>query len=248
MKRMLAVSLTLLLSTSALADITATYKVRNGGDMQISYRDDQHVRLNVPGGGYALLTGEKVYMVSQEKGQWIATDLEQMKAMMANMPMGSANNAGEKSDADFSFVDTGKQESIAGYTGTVYEIKDRTNGKTYEAVLSDHKDIATLYRGMLQVARQMVSNMGVGKGMPELPAGRGGLLRQDNQFVLTGVDKADKGEDYYQLPKGVKMRDLSQAAQSMKSMPMPSAEDMQNMDPRARAMMEKMMKNMQQGQ
>lgn len=248
MKYLIAASLALLFSVPALADITATYKVRDGGDMQISYRDDQHVRLNVPGGGYALLTGEKVYMVSQEMGQWVATDLEQMKAMMANMPMGGSNKAVDKSETDFSFVDTGKKETIAGYTGTVYQIKDRTNGKTYEAVLSDHKDIATLYRGMLQVATQMVSNMGMGKGMPELPSGRGGLLRQDNQFVLTGVDKADQGAGYYELPKGVKMRDLSQAAQSMKSMPMPSAQDMQNMDPRARAMMEKMMQNMQQGQ
>lgn len=245
MKKLFVAALALLASTSALADITATYKIREGGDLTISYRDDNHVRMDVPGGGYALLTGEKVYMVSQEGGQWVATDLAQMKAMMANMPIPQSPAGKEKSENDFSFVNTGKKEVVAGYEGTLYEITDKTNGKTYQAVLSNAEDITTLYKGLLRVSLKMVDNMGLGKTMPELPDAKGGLLRQGQEFVLTRVDKADKGGAYYQLPPGVKMRDLSQAADAMKNMPMPSAQDMQNMDPRAKAMMEQMMQKMQ---
>ncbi len=246
MKRVIISTLLMLASLPVLADITASYKIREGGTMQISYRDDQHVRMDVPGGGYALLSGDKMYMVNKEAGQWVATDMDQMKGMMANMPFSGGARDKEKSERDFSFVDTGKKETVAGYTGKLFEITDKTNGKTYQAVLSDHDDIVALYRGLLRVSQKIVNSMGMGKGMPDLPASRGGLLRKDQDILLTSLDKSDKGSSYYKLPAGVKIRDMSEAMQGMKNMPMPSADDMKNMDPRARAMMEQMMQKMQQ--
>lgn len=245
MKKLFVAAMALLASTSALADITATYKIREGGDLTISYRDDNHVRMDVPGNGYALLIGEKLYLVSQEGGQWIATDLSQMQGLMANMPFSSSAPGREKSQSDFSFVDTGKEEVVAGYTGSVFEVTQKDSGKRHQVVLTDHDDVVDLYKGLLGVTQKIIQSLGAGSGMPDLPAVRGGLLRRDADIVLTSLDKSDKGKNYFALPAGVKVHDLSQAADAMKNMPMPSAQDMQNMDPSAKAMMEKMMKGMQ---
>ncbi|MDF1781408.1 MAG: hypothetical protein P1U67_08950 [Alcanivoracaceae bacterium] len=228
-----------MVSTQALADITANYKASGGHNMAISYRDDSHIRLNIDSGKgtYVLLAEGNIYMVNKDGNQWVATDLSQMKQFMANMPFGKTPAAKEKSDSDFEFVDTGRTETVAGYDGKVYEILDKTNGKKYETVLSGHEDIANLYRALISLSKQMVNDMGLGNKMPELPSSKGGLLRQGNDFVLTGVDKGDKGEGYFQLPAGVVMRDFGAM---MGSIPMPTAEDMKNIDPRALEMMKKM--------
>ena len=245
MKRTIAALTVMLLPLAAQADITAHYSTgQKGHDMSISVQDDTHVRLDIGPDSYALLSADIVYMLHKEKGQWYATDLAELKQYMAGMPMGKHVDRARKTADDFKFVDTGRTEKVAGYSGNVYQVIDLTTNKKYDVVLSKAEDIARVYRGLLEISRQMVSNMGMGKSMPELPDTRGGLLRQGNQFVLTGVDKADKGDSYYALPKGVQMRKMGGASGQRPQMP--SAEQLQKMDPRAQEMMKQMMQRMQQ--
>jgi hypothetical protein len=228
MKRILALSL-ILFSLPAMADITASYDVNSKQNMEISYKDDKHLRLNMGADSYALYVDGKVYMVTKAGGSWMATDLAELKQMMSNMPFGQKQKPAPSSEKDYKMVKTGRTETVAGYEGNVYEFTDLRNNEKYEAVLSDHDDIATLYKGLMKISREIANSAGVGDQIPEMPAVKGGLLRQGKNLRLTSVDKQDKGLAYYQLPAGVQMQTFAMPEGMPKGMTMPDAESLQKM-------------------
>lgn len=228
MKRILALSL-VLFSFPAMADITASYQVNGKQNMQVSYKDDNHLRLNMGAESYALYVEGKVYMVTKAGGSWMATDLAQLKQMMSNMPFGQKSQPAPASEKDYKMVKTGRTETVAGYEGNVYEFTDLRNNEKYEAVLSEHDDIASLYKGLMKISREIANSAGMGSQIPEMPAVKGGLLRQGKNLRLTSVDKADKGLAYYQLPAGVQMQTFSMPEGMPKGMSMPDAESLQKM-------------------
>jgi hypothetical protein len=227
MKRILALAL-VIFSLPAMADITASYQVNGKQNMQISYKDDNHLRLNMGADNYALYVDGKVYMVTKAGGSWMATDLAQLKQMMGNMPFGQKPQAAPASEKDYKMVKTGRTETVAGYEGNVYEFTDLRSNEKYDVVLSEHDDIASLYKGLMKISREIANSAGMGSQIPEMPAVKGGLLRQGKNLRLTSVDKADKGLAYYQLPAGVQMQTFSMP-EMPKGMTMPDAESLQNM-------------------
>lgn len=226
MKRILTLSL-LVLSFPAMADITANYQVSGGRNMAISYQDDSHLRMDMGKDSYALYVDGKIYMLARAGGTWMATDLAQLKQMMGSMPFGQKAQPQPQpsSEKDYKMVKTGRMETVAGYEGNVYEFTDLRSNEKYEAVLTEHDDIATLYKGLLKVSREIANSAGVGDQIPEMPAINGGLLRQGDNLRLTSVDKQDKGDAYYQLPAGVKMQSFSMP----EGMKMPDADSLQKM-------------------
>lgn len=222
----------MLFSFPAMADITASYQVNGKQSMQISYKDDSHLRLNMGADSYALYVEGKVYMLTKAGGSWMATDLAQLKQMMSNMPFAQKEQAPAPSEKDYKMVKTGRTETVAGYEGNVYEFTDLRNNKKYDAVLSEHDDIASLYKGLMKISREIANSAGMGDQIPEMPAVQGGLLRQGNNLRLTSVDKSDKGQSYYRLPEGVQMQRFSMP-EGMPKMPqgmkMPDAEALQKM-------------------
>lgn len=227
MKKILALSL-ILYSLPTMADITASYEVNGKQNMQISHRDDNHLRLNMGADSYALYVDGKVYMVTKVGGLWMAADLSQLKQMMSNMPFGQQQPV-PLSEKDYKMVKTGRTETVAGYEGNVYEFTDLRNNEKYEAVLSEHDDIASLYQSLMKVSREIANSAGMGDKIPEMPAVKGGLLRQGKNLRLTSVDKEDKGLEYYQLPAGVKVQAFSMPEGMPQGMTMPDAESLQKM-------------------
>lgn len=241
----------LIFSAAAMADISATYRVGGDHSMTVSVRDDRAVRMDVAKDTFMLLKGDKTYSVRRDGKRWVAMDMAEMQKMIAGMG-GIAEDDFDESDegGDFNFRDTGRSETVAGYSGKVYEVVD-DDGERTEMVLTDHRDIVALTRGMNRLGMQSASNMsGEETVSMELissifPDGRSGMLRQGRDMVLVSVDKSSKPASFYDLPPGTVMESMP-AMPGMGggagSMGMPSEMDMEALQKQ----MEEAMKQMKQ--
>jgi hypothetical protein len=205
-----------LLPFSLWAEVSGVYEIEGGQTMELSYKDGDHMRMSMPGGQFMLVNGDKTYMVRQQKSQWVAMDMAAMGQMMQQMRQQSGQQApqGQQGSSDATFRDTGRTETIAGYEGTVYEVT--ANGETTEIVLSDHEDIVALSRGWVQFTGKMTKQMGaMNKQMQDDLLSqrdieeRGGILRVGNDMRVKSVSTENKGSDYYELPEGTRVQDMS---------------------------------------
>ena len=205
-----------LLPLSLWAEVTGVYEIANGKTMELSYKDSEHIRMSMPGGQFMLVNGDKTYMVRQQNGQWVAMDLAAMGKMMQQMRQqgGKKSAPGKQGSSDAEFRDTGRTETIAGYEGSVYEVT--ANGETNEIVLSDHEDIVALSRGWVQFTGNMSKQMGaMNEQMQDDLLSksdideRGGILRVGNDMRVKSVSTDNKGADFYELPQGTRVQDMS---------------------------------------
>lgn len=241
----IGITLGLAISASALADVSGTYQMEDTR-MVISVRDDNHVRMDMDKNNFLLLTGSKTYSVRKEGKGWVAMDMAEigkMTSAMGGMPFAGTDEDYDDDSADGEFRDTGRTETVAGYKGRVYEVTD-ADGERYEVVLTNHKDITSLTRGMVRFGQQSAQNMGFADAM-DLPldvvnSGYTGMLRQDKNVKLLSVDTSDKGKGYFELPSGTTMQKMP----DMKSM-MPQDMNMDDMKAKMQEAMEQM-KRMQQ--
>ncbi len=212
MRILLSVMMLLLLPIQAFAgDITSVFKNADGSTFSISVRDLQHVRMDTAPDAYSLLSGEKLYMVSRdEDGQWSAMDMDQMAGMMGMIGGGTQDS----SSYDSKYVNTGRTERIAGYTGKVYEVEVTENGKLVsrdEVVLSSHGDIERVSKGWMAIVKQMSSIMSL--DMAEVideseSHGYGGVLRYGDDMILQSVSKTSLSASYFALPAGTQQVDI----------------------------------------
>jgi hypothetical protein len=236
----------LLLSGAVLADISATYNVGGNHTITVSVRDDRTVRMDVAKDMFTLLKGGKTYSVRRDGNRWLAMDLAEMQKMFAGMAGIPSDD--EDGGGDIRFRDTGRTETVAGYRGKVYEVTD-DEGQRVEMVLTDHRDVVAITRGMNRLAVQAGSNMTGEKapGMDMLnslfPGGHGGVLRQGRDMVLVSVDKTSKPASFYDLPPGTVM----ESAPAMPAMPgmgggmgLPPGMSMEEMEKQMREAMKQM--------
>lgn len=203
--------LALLPLNSLAGDLAATFKNADGSTMTISARDSQHVRMASAPDAYTLMNGSKIYMVSRDdEGKWHVMDMDQMAGMMGALGGGDA----ETSDYEASFKDTGRTEQIAGYTGKVYQVEVKENGKLVsndEVVFSTHEDITAINQAWLAMAKQMSSIMSM--DMTEIMDdstnhGYGGMLRHSTDMVLQRLDTGNLSADYFDLPAGAEQTQM----------------------------------------
>lgn len=190
-------------SAAALADTVGTYTTgdaQHPQDMTISYKDDQHIRMDVGQGNYLLVTGSKAYMVSGAGGRTTVIDMDTMPkfAMPATKPVNTAN---------FKITKTSRTETIAGLRGDVYEVT--YDNQKHESVLSPDKRALGLNKAFLALAKRMGQSLGADTAAQiELATreaqkhGYGGLLRSDRNMVLKSVAEKAMPASHYQLPAG----------------------------------------------
>ena len=117
--RSILVVLALLATTgTGWADIVGTWKTGNGETLTVSYRDKNHIRMDAGAEGYMLVSGDKVYLVSQSDGKWMAMDMDEMAGMMKLFGQKPPHTTGE-SAGETRFEPTGRKETIAGYEGII---------------------------------------------------------------------------------------------------------------------------------
>lgn len=206
MKRLALAAALAVLSATAFADTVGTYLMTGGGKNQtlsISYKNDQAIRMDVGQGTYMLVSGAKVYMVTNQGGQVTVIDMDTLPKFA--MPQA-------KTQADPSKVKvtkTSRSETIAGIRGDVYEIQ--VEGTLHEAVISTDKRMQGLNKAFTALARRMGQALG-GDTASQIELalqqaqkhGGGGLLRSDRTMVLQSVGEKAQPASHYQLPAGAK--------------------------------------------
>ena len=221
MKRILMIlSLALVVPVAAWAeDIVATWQYDGKTTLKISMRDENRIRMDTGTTSYMLMSGEKVYMVSQDDGKWQYMDMDELAGMMSRFGARPAVSPQEVDRYRSTFKKTGRTETVAGYKGSVYvaETKDET-GKVIdssEVVLSKHKDIERVSTAWQTFALRMGtiigqdSSVAVDRATKEARlSGYGGVLRIDD-IKLVGVEKPSLSAAYFELPKGAERMDMA---------------------------------------
>lgn len=205
-----------LLSTGLLfhsvsnADITAVFNLEEEQQLVLQYRDDNHVRMNVPGEGYMLITGGEGYMVSPSGNGWTVISIKDMATMI------SAIGAQYGATSNVSFMDfnenveirnTGRRETVAGLPGDVYEaIQIESDGtrETMEMVMSDHRDAKDAFQGFMRISTLMGEMAGI-QGLDKLVDDAYGLgdkavLRAGDEWVLASINRNSIPESDFALP------------------------------------------------
>ncbi len=214
--RLIITMILVVMPLAVLAEVSAMYELADGRTMELNYKDDNHIRMDMPASNqFMLLNGDDTYMVRKQKGQWLAIDLASMAKMMQQMGNQSGGSAEADSSGDVEFSDTGRTETIAGYEGQVYEVTD-SEGNTREMVLSDHDNIIELSRAWVEFSGSMMEKMGAGNEQMQQDmlsksdlAEYGGPLRVDDDMRLKSVSTDSKGSAYYELPEDAKVQDMS---------------------------------------
>lgn len=195
MKNVLLSSLALLvMAGAAQADVKGTYQLKEGQEMRLFYRSDDQIRMTMGKDTQLLLKGGKTWMLNRQGSQWLAMDMAQMGGLMQAMrrPVAVDSDSTAGASSDVSMEPLGRKETVAGYEGEVYELRDGED--RYEVVLSDHPDVRALTAGWRQLAGKLASSFGVQdaerlqQALNALPDQQTGLLRQGDNLVLTGVE------------------------------------------------------------
>ncbi|MDX1695128.1 MAG: hypothetical protein R3208_15280 [Ketobacteraceae bacterium] len=210
----------LLMMGAAYADVKGTWQVSNGHPVTVYYQDDDHVRMDVGNDTYLLIIREKAYTVMNQGGQKMVLDMESMGGAMkafGGMAMQQAEAKANAYDPDsVAYGKTGKQETIAGYKGDLYEVSVKgPNGlEKYEFVASTHKDVVQLQKAFQIIGERMAKTLmskdtlaGFNRAAEMAESQNiGGMLRYGNEMVLKSLERKDLPADIFLLPKdAVKM-------------------------------------------
>lgn len=209
MVRKLIFAAAALLAVPAWADITAVYAMAGGDPLRVEYRDAGNFRIGTDGQNYQLMLDGRLYAVAE--GQVIDVDKisRQIRAVGADTFLaGLLGEATSDVPTDVSVRPLGRQETVAGYQGEVYEALARTsNGQQRaELVVTDNADLKVVQEALMKVAKDAVAAIGAksspyAKPLEQVEQQRlGGLLRYGEELRLVSLDRAPIAVGRLQLP------------------------------------------------
>lgn len=183
--------------------------------MTIELQDQDNFRMNMGESSYLLMSQGKGYMVSKERGEWVATSMEAMKKMMEMSGirdlMAQMGRKPAKDDRPPRFEKTGRVETIAGIKGQVYVVSmDNAMGKpeTVEMVFSEDTRLIRLHQAQARWAESsgMMGKRG-GPSFSELMKryaknGPGGaMLRYADVMKLESIQEAKLADSRFRVPR-----------------------------------------------
>lgn len=195
-----------LVAAPAAADVTAVYDTPDG-DITIEYRDDDTLRVGMPGEAFLVYNGEDRHIVSRQEGTWYVMPIQTLAAW-------GQTAAGETEGEAVELEDTGRTETIAGIEGRVYEQQTQDDGwgggsgETEELVLTDDSRVVSVSRALMRVGEQFEDMEGDDRpgseSLDSVPdgaqVGDEGLLRIGEQMRLTSIEEKDIPDHHFQLP------------------------------------------------
>ena len=207
--RLALAGVTLIAAPAAFADTVGSYLIGKDDKKQtltISYRNDNAIRMDMGHGAWTLVTGAKVYMVTEREGKVTVIDMASMPKFA--MPEQKKTGAGKAT-----INRTGRKETIAGIPGEVIEITTAADGQAapqkHEAVISTDKRALGLSKAFIALGKRLGQAMGGGTSAQVEQAlrdsgqlGTGALLRTDQVMVLQSVAEQALPASHYQLPAG----------------------------------------------
>jgi hypothetical protein len=210
MRSLLTLATLLIFAASPVrADVQGVYSMQGGGNMKISYKDENTIRIDTMKDSFVLINKDSTLMVNKTPQGWMAMDMAKMGAMAQSMKGKQPKN----SWSDIKIKKTGKSETVAGFKGQVYNMTSKVNGKTetHEMVLSREPEVMAMHKALGVHARRMAKSMGNNNQMDYQEMQKqmdrqkiGGLLRYDKVLTLKSLGKKNLPANYYSLPPGTK--------------------------------------------
>ena len=175
---------------TALADVTAKYKISGGSYQIVKYHDADHVRsefwTSKDSATIMVKNGGKFYLLNGSQVIDMTASLAAMRSMMTGKMAGMMG--GNKAETA-SFEPTGRTETVAGIKGDVYQVK--LKGNTHETVLAENATLYQVALGMEAVMNGMLGDTVTQRLIRQMnhDSSKKGvaLLRYDHEFVLESV-------------------------------------------------------------
>lgn len=192
------VFIALLFASAAHAELKGSYSLQQGKKtLDLYYLDDHHMRANLADQQQLVLKGSESWLLQRQGEQWLAVDADQAAALL------KAAHGEELNKQEIGTVqlrDTGRTETVAGYSGKVFELHVGDN--TSEIVLTDNPDVLALTNGWRTLALKLSRGLGakqslqLQQALAQIPQrGMGGLLRQGKDLTLVAIDKGVGARD-----------------------------------------------------
>ena len=209
MVRKLIFAAAALLAVPAWADITAVYAMAGGDELRVEYRDAGNFRVGTDADHYQLMLDGHLYAVAQGQVIDVEKISRQIRAVGADTFLaGLLGDATSDVPTDVSMRPVGRQETVAGYRGEVYEALTRTsNGEQRaELVVADDAELQAVQDALMKVAKDAVAAVGANaspyaKPLEQVEQQRlGGLLRYGEDLRLVSLDRAPIATGRLALP------------------------------------------------
>lgn len=214
-KRSLQVALLLMLAVSiaAWADIEGVYSYDKTQQLNIAYRDDQHIRIQLTADSYMLVNGKESFMLNRQGDTWMAMNLASLKVVgdLSGALDQARSQSRDYQNQPVEIKATGKTETIAGFSGEVYEV---TVGKQrHQVVMTEDNQVKKLQAAMIQLSGRVAQGLGfsVDEFSGILQAARQdgrGVLRVDDSMQLKSIKTVQRDKAYYQLPGNTRVIQL----------------------------------------
>lgn len=215
-KLLCALAMVVLVAGHVSADTLSQWSLPGGQLLSLSYRDTQHVLLSMGQANQVLVAGKDSYLISSQGGQAMAVNMNEMgdaMDMFSRLMMPGSDQMARFEGAKVSFKKTGRQETVAGYRGDVYQmtVNTRRGVEQHELVVSDHPDVVAVQAIFLALgeraakvmpSNQLFESMNYFSRQAE-QAQLGGVLRYGKDMVLQKLEKKKLPESAFRLPAGV---------------------------------------------
>lgn len=198
-----------LLAAPAFADLTAVYALAGGEQLRVEYRDAANFRIGTDAENYQLMVDGHLYAVAQGQVIDVQKVSRQIRAVGADTFLaGLLGDATSDVPTDVSVRPLGRRETIAGYTGEVYEAVARTsNGEQRaEVVVADDADLKAVQDALMKVAKDAVAAVGAESSAYARPLQQveqlrlGGVLRYGEDLRLVSLQRAPIAAGRIALP------------------------------------------------
>jgi len=198
-----------LTAAPAFADLTAVYAMAGGDQLRVEYRDADNFRIGTGAENYQLMLDGRLYAVAQGQVIDVEKVSRQIRAVGADTFLaGLLGDATSDVPTDVSMRPLGRQETIAGYTGEVYEAVARTSNGEQRAqvVVTDNPDLKAVQDALMRAAKDAVAAVGAESSAYTRPLQQveqqrlGGLLRYGEDLRLVSLDHEPIPAGHIALP------------------------------------------------
>ncbi|MEX1669854.1 hypothetical protein AB4876_13115 [Zhongshania guokunii] len=202
MRRILLSTLVALCSATSHADIIARYAM-GSETIVLSYRDDQHIRVDRGQMGYSIINGEQATAIISQGGAQVVMNVDDMGEVIASAQQGQAITVPDTQAVSLS--PTKEFSNIAGFKGRVYNVN--TGSANYRTVLTDSPVVIQASDALRQFFRRFAGAMKNDRGNKLLALENSfkdqpdrGVLYVEGGFKLVSIGEGDRPNSHYTPP------------------------------------------------
>ena len=198
--------LTLGAAGNAAADVTGVFDTPDG-EVTLEVRDADNVRMRLPDGSFFVVSEGEPYLLGRDSDGWAAMAVNDLPAA-----------GGTPEDARFRA--TGERETVGGVRGEVYSMETGDGWADEwepagEAVFSEDPRARLLGEGFIALMRHFNETGEMDGGFEHVEGvdlERYGMIRVNDDMVLTSLDDSPIADRNFQLPPNARMMSVPDPA------------------------------------